>query len=81
MNGWLKIMPWWLGGKRDQRRLSESTKEALSELNTRNKTEGMVEAARSALEFGESIINDAEQATLLYWEDEFGKHCNGQAKL
>lgn len=74
MNGWQKIMPWWLGGKRDQKKLSESTKEALSELNTRNKTEGMVEASRSALEFGESIINDAEQATLLYWEDEFGKH-------
>lgn len=74
MNGWQKTMPWWLGGKRDQRKLSENTKEALSELNTLNKTEGMVEASRSAIEFGESIINDAEQATLLYWEDEFGKH-------
>ncbi len=73
-NGWQKIMPWWLGGKRDQRKLSESTKEALSELNTRNKTEGMVEAARSALTFGELIVNDVEQATLLYWEDELGKH-------
>jgi hypothetical protein len=74
MNGWQKVMPRWLGGKRDQRKLSENTKEALFELNTRNKTEGMVEAARSALNFGESIINDVKQATLLYWEDEMGKH-------
>ncbi len=74
MNGWQKIMPSWLGGKRNQRKSFESTNEALSELNTRNKTEGMVEASRSALKLGESIINETEQATLLYWEDEFGKH-------
>lgn len=74
MNGWQKLMPSWLGGKRNQRKSIESTKEALSELNTRNNTEGMVEASRSALKLGELIINDAEQTTLLYWEDEFGKH-------
>lgn len=74
MNIWQKNMPKWLGGKLEQRKTIENTKEALSELNTREKTESITDAIKTAFEFGESIIHDTEAVTLLYWEDEFGKH-------
>lgn len=74
MNGWQKHMPRWLGGKREVRKATESTKEALIGSNTRSKTEYMVETARAAKDFGKSVTNSAQQVALLYWQDENGEH-------
>ncbi len=74
MNGWQKHMPRWLGGKRDQRKLTERMKDSLSELNTRDKTNDMIEIAKSADNFGKKIKASTEQISLLYWEDSAGKH-------
>lgn len=74
MNGWQKHMPRWLGGRREQRKASESSNASLNGLNTRGKTEYMVEAARSAIDFGKSVANSVQHVALLYWQDENGEH-------
>ncbi len=74
MNGWQKHMPRWLGGMREQRKAIENTNSSLNGLNTRGKTECMVETARSAIDFGKTLTSSVQQVALLYWQDENGKH-------
>lgn len=74
MNGWQKHMPRWLGGKREQRKATESTKDALVGSNTRSKTDDMVETARAAIDYGKSATQSIQQVALLYWQDESGEH-------
>ena len=74
MNGWQKLMPQWLGGKRDMRTSTERAKSSLDEVNTRSNTKNMVETAKAAQSIGKSITDSIGQASLLYWEDRSGKH-------
>lgn len=74
MNGWQKNMPSWLGGRREKRKELEKQESNLSNLNSHENTKDLLYAARNATKFGESLIESTQPVTLLYWEDEFGKH-------
>ncbi len=74
MNGWQKNIPSWLGGRREVRKELENQGSDLSTLNSHENTKDLINAARDATKFGESLIESIAQVTLLYWEDEFGKH-------
>lgn len=74
MNRWQKHVPSWLGGKRKKRKELEKQESDLSTLNSHENTKNLLDAARDATKFGESLIESTEPVTLLYWEDEFGKH-------
>jgi hypothetical protein len=74
MNGWQKTMPSWIGGKRKERKELQSQASTLSKANTVDKEQGISEVAKSAMVVGKAIIAESQPATLLYWEDDSGKH-------
>jgi hypothetical protein len=74
MNVWQKTMPSWFGGKRGERKRLEKQEDELSELNSHENTKALLDTSRDAKEFGDSLTKNTEQVSLLYWEDEFGKH-------
>lgn len=74
MNNWQRNMPWWLGGRYEKRRELEKQEQDLLALNSYENTKDLLDIAKNASKFGELIIENTQWVTLLFWEDEFGKH-------
>jgi hypothetical protein len=74
MGWWEKNMPGFLGGKRKRKKDDQKHVSDLFMENSYEKVEGMVDGAKKAKEIGEKLIVDKDPVSLLYWEDENGKH-------
>lgn len=74
MNLWGQHMPGWLGGKRKERKILKNQLTGLIENISAEKAIDIVESAKDAAQIGESILEHKEPMSLIYWEDEQGKH-------
>lgn len=74
MNLWQVLMPSWLGGKSKEIRELKIQEDGLSSLNSHESVADLTNSAKIASQIGETLTKNIEPVTLLYWEDQYGKH-------
>jgi hypothetical protein len=74
MSWWQKHMPDWLFGSHTERKDTQARIKAFDSMNSVDNTKDLLDAVKVASNVGEGLLEHKETVSLIYWEDEFGKH-------
>jgi len=74
MSWWQKHMPDWLFGSHTERKDTQARIKAFDSMNSIDNTKDLLDAVKVASNIGEGLLEHKETVSLIYWEDEFGKH-------